>query len=221
MSEKEKSVQAQEVTKVKENEIVQSDYEGIQIEKVKKFIPKDELSDFNYKMLPLCLVELKARITEKRGVKSENFEFRVRPFEKYKAKPVMVGTHSVYELSNLIVFNDDSKRIKLTHSEYANILMKKGLSFDFKKGTYQHNILCRYRLITGIDADDDNRRHYRIQLFLTRKKVVVIFLSNEAMDTISEGIKLHHIAGPITFLEATSEELELNKTNAVSSTDDI
>lgn len=219
MSEKEKSVQTQEVAKVKENEIVASDYDGIQIEKVKKFMTKDELSDFNYKMLPLCLVELKARITEKRGVKSENFEFRVRPFEKFKASPVKVGNHSVYELSNLIVFNDGSDRIKLTHSEYANILMKKGITFDFKKGTYQHDILCRYRLITGLDANDDNRRHYRIQLFLTRKKVLVIFIKDGEMDTISDAIKLHHIAGPITFLEATPEELELNKN--VSSTDDI
>ena len=205
MSEKEMATKPQ-VTK--EN-LIKSGYEGISIVKDESFIPRKELTKEDIKKFPLVLVQLVTKFTNKSNNQRDSISLRVYPFhdEKDKTQLIYNGFKS-NKFSDFIRLNDDNS-VRLTRNELVNIYLSMGKNPEITDSVIQ---LPRYgRFITGVNPADGTR-HYRLQLFISYDCVKSIFFNHITLDTISKLIKNKYIA-PVTFVEATSDDLEFENDN--------
>lgn len=205
MSEKEMATKPQ-VTK--EN-LIESGYPGITIIKDDNFIPRKELIKEDIKKFPLVLVQLVTKFTNKNNNQRDLISLRVYPFQDEKDKTQLIYKgFKVNKFSDFIRLNDDNS-VRLTRNELVNIYLSMGKNPEITDSVIQ---LPRYaRFITGINPTDGTR-HYRLQLFISFDCVKSIFFNHITLDTISKLVKNKYIA-PITFVEATSEDLEFTNDN--------
>lgn len=206
MSEKEMATKPQ-VTK-KEN-LIESGYAGITIIKDDNFIPRKELTKEDIKKFPLVLIQLVTKFTNKNNNQRDSISLRVYPFQDEKDKTQFIyNGFKVNKFSDFIRLNDDNS-VRLTRNELVNIYLSMNKSPEITDSVIQ---LPRYgRFITGVNPADGTR-HYRLQLFISYDCVKSIFFNHITLDTISKLIKNKYIA-PVTFVEATSEDLEFTNDN--------
>lgn len=203
--ENEKKVQS---TKVEvQKEVIKTEYEGIKIVKDDNFIPRSRLTRDDVKKFSLVLVSIIAKFYHKENNERDSIQLKVYPFVDIKSKDYetnlsVLMKSKLREYYKFVKLNEDNK-VKLDRNDLGFVL------FSINKlPTLKDQKLTLPRYARFITAVKDGRRHYRLQLFLSFDLVKTIFISDSIMKLIETCIHAG-VIDPVEFIEATSEELEL------------
>lgn len=202
MSEKENKVNEQpQVTLQEKKELLP----GITVIPITNFIPLKDLTKDDIRKMGLVRVEINAVF---RKNSNDRINFKVYPLKNVFKDNIFNDENNKFaEYSDLIRINDEiSNNERLTRNEYISILINSKMKVEASDKSFS---LLRYaRLLTGV-SKKTGERYYKMQLFLSKDIVKTFWISDLLVQTLSDGI-VGRLFQPVTFYEATSEELELD-----------
>ena len=202
--ENEKKAVSAKVEVQNNNEMIESEYKGIYIQKYENFKKRSELTKEEIKAFPIVLCEIQSKFIIKDNSRRDSIQLKVYPFKDIKNPIEMYysgkKSSKFYEFVKL---NDDNQ-VRLARIEYTNILRFMNKEPELKDSCLE--ILRYARFITGI-SPVNNERYYRVQLFLSFDCVKSIFLDRITLHTISNLIESKYIS-PVTFIEPVTDDYE-------------
>lgn len=207
MSEKENKVNEQpQVTLQEKKELLP----GITVIPITNFIPLKDLTKDDIRKMGLVRVEINAVF---RKNSNDRINFKVYPFKNVFKNNVFKNNifndedNKFAEYSDLIRINDEiSNNERLTRNEYISILINSKMKVEVSDNSF--SLLRHARLLTGV-SKKTGERYYKMQLFISKDIVKTFWISDHLVQTLSDGI-VGRLFQPVTFYEATSEELELD-----------
>lgn len=215
MSEKEKMIK-EEVSKETKVQVTPQDevkeyqlYPGITVIKDENFIPRKDLTRDDIKKFSIVKVVVSSVFKEGQNPR---ITFKLFPFVCNPHQQVIIQGKKVNEYTDLFRLNDDvSNNIRLSANEYTSLLIASNMKLEHKNKVF--SMLKYARFITGV-SQKDNRRYYKVQLFLSFDNVKTLWLSETEMSTISTLI-VNKFIDPVSFVEVSSDELEIDDVNTI------
>lgn len=190
--------------KLKENERII--YPGVKVVDDINFIPRSRLNKEDIKKFNIVRIDFNVVFKNDR----DRINFKIYPFVNNLSNKMfeVIQGKTIPSYCLLVRLNDDiSNNVRLTRNEYVDILLANKMPLNLTDANF--SVLRYGRLIY---SEKNDKRYYRLQLFLSFNLVKSFWISEAMVQTLSKLVESGYIE-PITFYQATSEEFEDEATN--------